>query len=378
MTTNMKKFALVIVLLLLVSIPIGVYIITQPQEIRSKAVAQTRLHIQPSVGSYEVGDTISVDVNVETGNNEITGAELAITYDPRVLTTVAGSVALGNFWSQSEVNIFQRSGLVNPQVEVVDEQSESGGVITFSYETISNNSAKKGSGTLARITFTATGVGTGRVDFDSLRTKIPAKLEYGMHGALIDGGVDGASYAVASAQNTPTPTVTPPADRSPTPTPTGSDDDTGQPTSTPTPTPTQALFDGGTGGSDQAGSYRVLAVTSPANGTVVTSARPTFRGTAKPGSTIDIIINSATITGRVLADPSGNWSFTPPVDLAEGTHTIQISEESTDGIMRTYASTFLVGTTAPVSGNSSSLLLFMILAVLCLVAGLVLKRQGRY
>lgn len=58
----------------------------------------------------------------------------------------------------------------------------------------------------------------------------------------------------------------------------------------------------------------------PANNLLTSDTTPTFSGTAEPLSRIPIFDGSHEI-GRPQADPSGNWSFTPLVPLADGPHT---------------------------------------------------------
>lgn len=55
------------------------------------------------------------------------------------------------------------------------------------------------------------------------------------------------------------------------------------------------------------------------------SARPTFSGTASPGSVIKVEIHSDPIVLTTTADSEGNWSVTPPADLPAGDHTVTIT-----------------------------------------------------
>ncbi|MDV2470006.1 Ig-like domain-containing protein [Acinetobacter chinensis] len=58
---------------------------------------------------------------------------------------------------------------------------------------------------------------------------------------------------------------------------------------------------------------------------------PTISGTAEPGSTVTVTIKDSSgkdVSGTVTADPSGNWSYTPTVDLADGTY--QVTATATD------------------------------------------------
>ena len=55
------------------------------------------------------------------------------------------------------------------------------------------------------------------------------------------------------------------------------------------------------------------------------SLRPTFSGTATPGSEVTVEIHSDPIILTTTADGSGNWSVTPAFDLPSGQHMVYIS-----------------------------------------------------
>ena len=56
-------------------------------------------------------------------------------------------------------------------------------------------------------------------------------------------------------------------------------------------------------------------------GGVTDDARPDIKGTADANATISVY-DGNTLLGTTTADASGNWSFTPSTDLADGTHDI--------------------------------------------------------
>ncbi|MCZ4335734.1 Ig-like domain-containing protein, partial [Aeromonas hydrophila] len=63
-------------------------------------------------------------------------------------------------------------------------------------------------------------------------------------------------------------------------------------------------------------------------GTIVNNGKtddrtPTLKGTAEAGATV-VIKTGATVLGSAVADSSGNWSFTPSVDLPAGAHTFTV------------------------------------------------------
>lgn len=72
-----------------------------------------------------------------------------------------------------------------------------------------------------------------------------------------------------------------------------------------------------------------------------TGHRPTFAGTATPGSTITVGIHSDPITLTTTVDNQGHWSVTPDRDLPNGDHTVTITATK-DGASSA-ALTFVLG-----------------------------------
>ncbi|HYH96592.1 adventurous gliding motility protein AgmC, partial [Hyalangium sp.] len=89
-------------------------------------------------------------------------------------------------------------------------------------------------------------------------------------------------------------------------------------------------------------------VSTPADGSSTNDNTPTYTGTAEAGSTVTVIVDGAPV-GTVTADASGNWSFTQPGALTDGSHTV--SATATDAAGNTSPSsntnTFIVDTLAP-------------------------------
>ncbi|MGO4396585.1 Ig-like domain-containing protein, partial [Variovorax sp. M-6] len=83
-------------------------------------------------------------------------------------------------------------------------------------------------------------------------------------------------------------------------------------------------------------------------GEVTNDATPTLFGTAQAGNTVKIY-DGATLLGEVKADPSGKWSFTPGVNLADGAH--NLTATATNPVGQTSDATgvwnFVVDTKAP-------------------------------
>ncbi|RZT39339.1 Ig-like domain-containing protein [Cupriavidus agavae] len=93
----------------------------------------------------------------------------------------------------------------------------------------------------------------------------------------------------------------------------------------------------------------VAPVAGPlANGASTNDNTPTLAGTAEANSTI-AIFNGAALLGTALVDGSGNWSFTPPAGLPNGTYALSVTATDASGNASAPAPTFTltVDTVAP-------------------------------
>ncbi|MHA7628950.1 Ig-like domain-containing protein [Corallococcus sp. M7] len=70
-------------------------------------------------------------------------------------------------------------------------------------------------------------------------------------------------------------------------------------------------------------------VVTPANGALLNTATPVISGTAEPGSTVILSIDGTSF--EVVADGTGNWSFTPNTALAQGAHSVTAQAKDTAG-----------------------------------------------
>ncbi|EKD87373.1 MAG: hypothetical protein ACD_36C00114G0003, partial [uncultured bacterium] len=96
----MKRFALLLpLLLLIIAIPIGVYYIGQRQDIRDRAAPSTTLSLSPSSISKQQGNTLSLDVTIDTGENTVSAIELVVNTDPAKVKITG--IAADDFFSQS-------------------------------------------------------------------------------------------------------------------------------------------------------------------------------------------------------------------------------------------------------------------------------------
>lgn len=220
-----KKILLILIatIVLGASLGAGVYLVGQNQQIAPKAAPATTLTLIPSSPTVTLGDTVTVNVAIDTGENSISGAEVYLEYDSGAI--VAESISAGSF--------FTEPGAVN---EVVT--SDTASITLFPPPT----NPKQGSGTLVTVVFRAAAVGSSGIRVD-VRTIVGAQDEGVVRNVLV-GTVPTTITVEASAGGGPT--STPPPTFTPTPTPTSSGGDL-EPTLTPTPTSTTG-GGAGTGG----------------------------------------------------------------------------------------------------------------------------------
>lgn len=91
----------------------------------------------------------------------------------------------------------------------------------------------------------------------------------------------------------------------------------------------------------------------------VSTPLPTIGGKAGPNQVVNIIVHSAIpYSGSVKADRDGNWTWTPPANLATGDHTATITITNPDGTTQTITRQFTVISGEPIlpitSGSPSA------------------------
>ncbi len=89
-----------------------------------------------------------------------------------------------------------------------------------------------------------------------------------------------------------------------------------------------------------------VAITSPDENEVVTSARPVFNGTAPAGSTVEVFVDGAKI-GEATADANGDWTFAVATDLADGGHRVTARVTDSAGNVGDDEIYFVVDTVLP-------------------------------
>lgn len=211
------------------AIPATFYLVLRQQEIRGRAAPATTLSFDQTSLSKNVGDVFTLAVQINTGTNTISGAELHIQYDSSKL--VASSITMA----------------ADPFLPVLlnDGTISSGG---FAFITLGSQPSqpKTGTGTLATITFRATASTGGAPTL--IRFTTDTKVAgTGEAGNVLASQPAPASVTIGVATtSTPTPSSTPTATPIKTPTPTsgvGGTTPTPLPTSLPgsSPTPTKAI-----------------------------------------------------------------------------------------------------------------------------------------
>jgi len=86
----------------------------------------------------------------------------------------------------------------------------------------------------------------------------------------------------------------------------------------------------------------VVSLDSIEEGEIISSTKPEFFGEGPANTTLTITVESDTINGTVKVASDGDWSWSPPNNLAEGAHKITISWRDATGILRTLTRTFVV------------------------------------
>ncbi|MBU1327212.1 hypothetical protein KKB64_05095 [Patescibacteria group bacterium] len=344
----MKKLLLILfTLLTFLAIPVVVFIAKQRQELRKKAAPATTLSFLPAQVTKNVGDTFSLEVHIETAGNQVVAAELHVSFDPTVLSV------------QTITN-----GPLFPNILASGTTGQGTAGITVG--ATNTMSPVSGSGTAAVITFQAAAKTSSPVlvKFDST-TFVGALGEgstnvlVGTTNATVTIQDSGLSVGALSDEISPTPTTTPYL------------------IATPTITPGPLATESGEA------SPSALAILSPKEGENVVTEQPAIYGKAPPNSTVTLTIYSNPITTTIIADSSGNWTYTPVDPLPAGPHDVVASiQDPSTGNTLTSTTSFVVPaigglggggseSAIPTAGNTYSTLLFLIIGSLLLVFGLL-------
>ncbi len=96
-------------------------------------------------------------------------------------------------------------------------------------------------------------------------------------------------------------------------------------------------------------------VTAPANNSTPNTTTPTYSGTAPANSTVTVYVDGTSI-GTTIALAGGTFSLTQPTPLAQGSHTVRATAQSSGSTVSASSNTntFTVDTVAPTATISSS------------------------
>lgn len=244
-----KKTILIIVIafLALVGIGGGVYLVQQNQDIQEKATPATAIYLQPDITEAKVGETVTLQVLVDSGENSLATVRLEISFDSSVLEPVEA-----NFSSLLPTTLATMStsqaGKITGSAGVSLGTSVSGSgqqIATISFKTLSaapsGTTVSFGSNTLAS---SAT---TEDESTNLIIRKTPAKIIISSSSTTTTSPTVTTTPVPTSSTSsnvgigeevtpTPTPTTAPTSTPTPTPTPTSSSTSTTTITNTPTPT----------------------------------------------------------------------------------------------------------------------------------------------
>jgi large repetitive protein len=353
----MKKVVLFIISgILLLGIPATVYIVGKNAELRKRAAPATTLSLIPSQGSKRVNETFSLDVKIDTGDNQVATIQLQIVFDPTKFQAI---------------NI--TNGALAPTIRVSGKVDTSG-VATITVGASDTTHPITGIGSIAVITLKAisTSATPATIQFSPAPDTFINAFGEGENNVLV--GSSGASITILNADGSTAINDT----ETPTPTPTGQSP-LGGATLTPTPT------------SIQNQNTQILQILSPENNESLTTDTPSFTGTASPGATITLTIESTPQTVIITADADGNWNYAPSAPLTAGQHSVTaLTTDPTTGASETTTASFVIasgedstepssgsavaasGSAIPETGSIETTIILMAIGVLLILGGTLL------
>lgn len=226
--------SLLVLVLTMVGISGGVYLVQRQQELSIRAAPATMIYFQPSVGTAEVGKTVSFDILVDTGENYLAAVRLEINHDATLLRALSL-----NF----------NSSLLPQPLRAVDLSQP--GKITGSAGVPPGSPIHGASQKVASVSFqalTAMPQGTS-LDFGTDTSAYSGTQDEPAGSNLISQKISG-TVIIESGGGAPSPTP------SPRPSP--------SPSLTPTPSPSPSPDEGGLGdGDDYGGDYGLGGSPSP-------------------------------------------------------------------------------------------------------------------
>src|SRR5258706_11920323 len=82
--THSLRTYIILGMILLIGIgsAVAIYLVRQRTNIKQKAAAATTISFSPGSASVGVGQTVTADVQLDPGNNQVSLLKLVISYDP--------------------------------------------------------------------------------------------------------------------------------------------------------------------------------------------------------------------------------------------------------------------------------------------------------
>jgi hypothetical protein len=336
MKIGMKRLVIILIsLITLIAIPASVFLTMRSQELRKKAAPATTLTLTPTTLTKAVNEEFTLEVRMDTADNQIVAVDLKLTYDPAKL--------------QAE---WIHNGTMFPNI--LTSGAVGNGTVSMALGATNTTTPISGTGTVATIKFKALAETTSPVAVRFAADTFVGALNEGSTNALTS--TIPATITIGSGGgNQLTGTVTP----------------TTTLAVTPTLTPTLSASD--------SASPSAVTIDSPAKNESVSTQKPTIEGKAPPGTEVTVTIYSDPITVTVTADANGNWSYTMEEPLAAGPHTIVVAtQDPTTGKSHTATLAFVVatgdengasGSAIPVSGAVENTLLLLGIGMLFIVSG---------
>jgi hypothetical protein len=190
---NSKKTILIVfgTLILVGGVATGVYLVSKNQNIRNKAAPATNVYIEPSTQNKNPGDPFSFSVSMDTGQNQITGVDIRLNYNPGLIEVVS---------------LNKGSGISALDSQIINTFSNTTGKISYAVYTANKANGVTGSSVeILKVNgnIINTASGNALLSFD------PATVIYGVNeGQNVIIGMVPGSVVVAGATNQPTPTPT--------------------------------------------------------------------------------------------------------------------------------------------------------------------------
>jgi hypothetical protein len=220
-----RQTAVTLVFMALALVPLFAVYASSPNSV-------TQIVVKPPTGSYEVGESINVEVWVEDVAN-LYGVDIRLAFDPTQLQVIDANPGIPG------VQITPRADLLSPDFILRREANNNEGTVWYAATQINPTPPAAGSGAVFSFQFAAVSPGTAVVSVtngqlvDQNGAAIPAEIE----GALYQIAGDPPITATPSATPTGTLPATPTSTATATNTATATPTETATGEATPTPTP---------------------------------------------------------------------------------------------------------------------------------------------